>query len=442
MIRRELIKREKFYKLLNFTPTDAQKDPIYSKAKIRICNGGRRSGKTLIWCIEDARLLMSGPYSLWIVGPTYELASRAFRLLEQLLWHSSNEYIRSYMKPVKFINGYKKYIKFANGAELWMLSGEEPDKSLLGAGVDRLHITEAARFAEEVFSQYLLPCVSDTDGYILIDSTPWGDNWYKRLHDQGTLKINNIEAWTLPTWTNTVQFPLGENDPKVIQLKNLMSDTRYRQEVKGEFTTFEGRIIPEFTKEFHVVDEYIYKRGDIHYGGIDWGTTHPAALIVASYNEKTEEGIVIDEYIASGLKTEDLLNEAIRLNKKHNIKTWFAGNDRPENKILFNEHVNCVGAEDGHQLGVDILRSMATIRETEYLLKKYTRFYITKNCEKTIDSFMNAHYKKDRKGNSTGNFHDDRLDPLDGTRYIFASVGKEFDMDKLEGNLEYVLGEG
>lgn len=417
---RKLIPKNTFYKLIGFKPTSAQLGPLYSQSKIKVLVGGRRSGKTLTLGIEDCRVLLSGSYIVWAVAPSYELAERAWRVVAETFWkNKSNPTLAAHMTPIKMSEGpgLRRAI-FRNGAEFYALSAQDPDKSLLGAGVDRLHITEAARIKYRVYTEYLLPVIGDTKGTIVIDTTPRGKDWIYKLYNEGQDKknIKRIQSWKFPSWTNTYAFPKGQKDPQIELLRASMSDQAFQQEICAEFTAFEGKLIPEFNASVQVIphsealvrSHYIKK-----YGGIDWGHTHPAVLVVGSYNEKTQEGIIIDEYCATELRVEQLLARAILMNQKYNVQNWFAGNDRPENKLAFSDHMNIGGAIDSHEIGLETLRVMSK--------NENCKLYISENCVEIIAAFENAH-RKEIKGQLTDKWSDDYLDPLDATRYLYASI--------------------
>lgn len=440
---RPLINRRAFWNLIGFTPTQCQVAPANSNAQIRVFCAGRRTGKTLLWSIEDARILLSGPYRVWIVGPSHELVERCWRVIQSVLWNSPNRAVREYCKPTRITQGAPRRASFKWGAELVCLSAQDPDASLLGEGVDHLHITEAARLKEIVFQQYLLPVTVDRRAHIILDSTPRGKGWFKRLFDKGQKKgtavsaASMIESWKAPSWANTISFPKGELDPAIERMRSEMSPLTFQQEVEASFVTFEGRLVPEFDVSIHGYsgkDPFI---PPVIYAGFDWGYNHPAALVVGGV--VGGRAIVLDEFITTEQRPTEIIAVAKQLSKKWNIRCFFCSPERPEIVAEFNNSgLTASKANNERTMGIDTLAVyMKLIRNQFFPTESVKNFYISVDrCPKTIEAFETAHYKK-IKDITSDDFDDDHLDPVDAARYLFHSMKKQFDPEKI-GSLNWI----
>lgn len=441
---RNLIPREKWNRLIGYTPIGIQKEIVEDDSLIRVFCGGRRSGKTLLWSHDDARVLLSGPYRVWIVAPSHELVERCWRVIANDLWRSKNKEIRNYCKPLHINEspGLRR-VEFRNGAVLVGLSAQNPDKSLLGEGVDRLHITEAARIPRIVYEQYLLPTTLDFSAITVLDSTPRGDNWFRELYDKGQDKSQStIRSWKMPSWQNSSIFPDGKDDPKIKHIKENQSPAYYDQEIEALFTTFQGRLCPLFDKDIHGYyhQEPIGRPKDI-YAGCDWGYSHPNAITVGGVDNKGR-AIVLDEFVCTETLLQDIAKEAVKLKEKYKIKAFFCGHDNPEGIEVFNDFgLNASIANNNRKAGINTLNTFIKIEKDPYFPDRiHRRFNISKtNCPETVKALEIAHYKK-IKGEQSDEFDDDHLDPVDSLRYLFLSIQKQLDPDKI-GDIDYLLGE-
>jgi hypothetical protein len=329
---------------------------------------------------------------------------------------------------------------FKWGAELVGLSAQNPDKSLLGEGVDRLHITEAARISRIVYEQYLLPTTLDYHAIVTLDSTPRGKNWFKDLYDKGQAREGGIESWRMPSWSNTKLFPLGENDPGIQRIKESQSELTFKQEIEASFVTFVGRLVPEFERETHCYYGALpFNRPKEIYAGVDWGYSHPTVIIVGGI-DASGRAVVLEEYVTAQTRIEKIVEVARALQNKYRIEAFFCGPDEPEHISAFNEAgLNAIHAKNSRTAGIDVLGSLMKIDVNPFIPSETKkRFWISAdNCSTTISALETAHYKT-VKGEQSDEFDDEQLDPVDALRYLFLSMKKTFDPGKI-GDLDFIL---
>lgn len=373
-------------------------------------------------------MLISGPYRVWIVGPSHELAEKAWRVVASCLWRSRVKWVREYMRPVSLSEapGMRR-ASFQNGAEIVALSAQAPDKSLLGEGVDRLHPTEAARISRRVWDEYLLPVTMDLRGVTTLDSTPRGDNWFRELYEEGQARRGGVESWRLPTWSNTAVFPGGEHDPQIERFRARLSTESFRQEIEASFVTFRGRLVPEFDRDvhgFHGSPPWMPTR---IFGSVDWGYTHPTVLLVGGYDGQGR-GVLLEEWAATGQRLDQVIEEASRLSLTWGADLWFAGNDNPEGIAAFGEAgLDCAGAMDDHRAGIDCLGSLMHKRPDGR-----PAFALSLDgCPTTARALEVAHYRE-KHGELCDQFHDEMLDQVDAARYLFLSARSQWDPKGLE----------
>src|SRR6266566_3011260 len=84
MLEFENLVKDKFFELIDYTPhSDGQWQFHNCNAKHRIACCGRRWGKSLAAANELSFAALKPDSVYWIVGPTYKLAEKEFRIVHQ-----------------------------------------------------------------------------------------------------------------------------------------------------------------------------------------------------------------------------------------------------------------------------------------------------------------------------------------------------------------------
>lgn len=193
----------------------------------------------------------------WIVGPTYALGEKEFRVVFDDLFRKMGSYFNSLrgVKKSYNVDQGNMRIQMPWNTVLEVKSAEKQD-SLVGEGLDSLILSEAALHKRDTFQMYIEPALLDKRGVADFPSTPRGHNWYEALlwlPGQDPAE-EWVESWRFPTWENSALFPLGIDDPEIQKIKRTVSEFHWLQEYCAEFTALEGRIYEEFDRTIHVQD--------------------------------------------------------------------------------------------------------------------------------------------------------------------------------------------
>lgn len=246
------ISKEKVFKALGYTPhSDGQWEIHNDPTRFKVICCGRRWGKSLSAGHELTHALMSGKKELWIVGPTYELGEREFRVV-----HNDMQKLGLLKQCDVGFNVKAGHMKITTpwGSRIKVVSADKP-KSLLGEGLDGVCMSEAAQHIEETWNRYIRPTLADRKGFAIFPSTPQGFNWYYHAWMRGhDAQFPEWKSWKFPSWTNGVAFPGGRDDAEIKEAERVSSTMLFAQEWGADFTTFEGRIYDEFDPRIHVVD--------------------------------------------------------------------------------------------------------------------------------------------------------------------------------------------
>jgi hypothetical protein len=267
------LSKTKFFEQIGHKAHSVGQQEIHdSNAKYKVACCGRRFGKSLTFGTDMAFECLAPEQIFWIVGPTYKLAEKEFRIVHNIFTKKLG-LTKSLKIAYNAEQGHMR-IKFPWDTILQCASATNPD-SLLGEGLNGVIMSEAARHTMETWEQYIEPALSDEGGFAWFPSTPKGFNWFQGLWQLGQMPdMVNYESWQLPTWENTVKYPGGINNERLQQIKALVSPAFWKQEYAAEFTSFEGQIYEEFDPKIHVRD-ISYNPAWRNYWVFDYGFNDP-----------------------------------------------------------------------------------------------------------------------------------------------------------------------
>ena len=414
------INKNKYFQAIGYEPEDVQWDVHNSDARFRVNIQGRRSGKSYGAAHEAEPFILTPNTRGWIVAPTYELAHKIGREIYKDLILD-----RGFPTTAKQTNqGQLYYAKFANRSEMWIKSAEDPDKSLLGEGLDWLIVDEAAMLRKIVWEQYLRPTLSDRKGWALFNTTPRGYNWIYDLYVRGQSDdFPEWHSWQHPSWRS--RYFRDDLD----ELKRTLTKETFDQEYGAQFTSFAGKVFP-FDRSVHV-KKLTYKPEWPCYCSMDFGYRMPS---VGWYQVGVVEGHhevhLIDEIShKENIKTEELV-QMIK-SRQYPIEKYFgdpAGTGAQAqsgmgdieifrlNKIRVEYTTD--PANRAIAAGVDLVRSFFENAQGK------ARFFVSDTCTGHIEDFENYRYpdKKEDQHLKEEPLKDGRHDHgCDETRYFFIN---------------------
>jgi hypothetical protein len=271
-----MVNKKDLFRQLGYEPHSAAQWAVHnSTARFKVPCCGRRWGKSLSagQDMTAAVVDISKPNGYyWIVGPTYKLGEKEFRVVYKNLVEKLR--IGDKLKKQYNVNQGNMRIEMPWGTVCEVVSAEKPD-SLLGEGLDGVIMSEAAAHKADTWDRFIEPALSDKRGWAIFPSTPKGFNWYQGLWQLGQLEqYNDYESWRLPTWTNTVRYPGGRDDPEILRVKERVSPAWFSQEYGAEFTSYEGQIYEEWNDNIHV-RRINYEPSWKNFWAVDFGFSVP-----------------------------------------------------------------------------------------------------------------------------------------------------------------------
>lgn len=280
----------------------AQAEIAKDTHRFRVINAGRRFGKSTLVAWEMFAIAASQenarvPY----YAPTRDDA-------RDIMWKTLKEICEPL--TVGEPNESRLEINIRNrfgGTSLLVLYGWEAVQDRgKGVGVKNNHVffDEVSKFKnfDYGWEEVIRPTLIDLQGGATFISTPNGFNHFYDL----TLKSGTDPDYKYFHFTSRDNPYLNPEELDKMRLE--MGEDRYAQEVLGEFRKREGLVYREFDRDKHVIDE-LPEDLEVLYtlGGVDWGHTHPCAVVTIKKDYSGNYWIT-DEYYKQGQTEEDIVD--------------------------------------------------------------------------------------------------------------------------------------
>jgi hypothetical protein len=267
-----------FFQAIGYEPHAEQMRFHASRARFRVPVCGRRFGKSTMAARELEPELLVPKQRFWVVGPTYDLGEKEFRIIWDDLVIG-----RKLGQDKRLKKAYNKkqgdmYIEFPWQTRVEVRSADHPE-NLVGEALDGVILAEAAKHRLDTWERYVRAALSDRRGWASFPTTPEGQNWLYGVWQLGRdPDFPDWESWQFPTWANRVVFPGGRQDPEILMVERSTSAEWFAQEYGAEFTAFVGKIYGEFQENTHV-QRVEYNPAWPNYIAFDWGFVNPLAAI-------------------------------------------------------------------------------------------------------------------------------------------------------------------
>jgi hypothetical protein len=248
----------------------------------------------------------------WIVGPTYDLAEKEFRVVWDDLIIGQKLGLDKRVKKAYSKRSGEMWIEFPWQTRVECRSADHPE-NLVGEKLHGAIMSEAAKHRKDTWERFIRPALADARGWATFPTTPEGFNWLYNLWQFGRstdTTFKDYESWQFPSWDNPYVYPLGKDDPEIALIKATVLPAFFDQEIAAMFNAFVGKIYEEFQETVHV-KEHRYNPFWPNYITFDWGFTNPLAAVEFQVDPATDRVYVWREHYKAGL----MLDDHIRLIK-------------------------------------------------------------------------------------------------------------------------------
>lgn len=426
------IDKNAFFNKIGYVPHDKQVLYHTSNARFRLANCGRRFGKSTMAGRDLEPKLFLKNKTFWIVGPTYDLGEKEFRVIwddlivGQMLGRQK-DIRRAYNKK----QGHM-FIQFPWNTRIEVRSADHPE-NLVGEALDHVIMSEAAKHKEETWQRFIRPALADKRGGADFPTTPEGHNW---LYDLWMLgqddTVPEYESWRFPSWDNLAVYPDGENDAEIKLLRRTMAPEAFLQEIGADFSSFTGKIYPEWDVKTHVRNVK-FNPAWPNYIAFDWGYTNPLAAI--EFQVSPDDRIYVwREHYKAYTRVEDHIAELKRREQPQGYHLDLAFGDAADPEAAstvgnqFCQIFAMPEAKENWREGIDLVRSFMNREEgeDEYGGPIYRpAFFVDYSCKNTVHEFNQYRAPDSTKGRNAqeiGLRQDDHA--LDAIRYGLVHIYK------------------
>lgn len=396
------LNKGRYFQEIGHEPHSAgQKRYHDSKARFRIAACGRRYGKSTMAGRDLEPRMFIPDRRYWIVGPTYDLGEKEFRviwndLIVKLEFGKNKKVRKAYNK-----RSGEMYIELPNRTRLEVRSAQHPE-TLVGDNLDHVIMSEAAKHREDTYPKYIRAALADRLGTADFPSTPEGLNWFHDMYQLGMDPDETAyESFHFPSWENPIVYPGGRQDPEILHIERTTSKEFFDQEIGADFTTFVGRIYTEFDMQTHVLDDpYQFNPEWPNYMAIDWGYVHPLAAVEFQVSPSDEVFIWREHYMSYRTVDEhcQIMKERPQPEGYH-LDMAFGDAEDPEACAVVSQHmVPCWAdpmAKANWREGIDLVSSLMKPVDTGLVADEYgtplevVHFHIDRSCKHTIKEHMN-----------------------------------------------------
>ena len=258
--------KKQFWDKAEYSPSVEQLKAHDSTAAHVIIIGGEGGGKSFAGAMELAPHGLLPPFEntqgrraarirnrlYWLVGPDYEACRPEFIMLAEIYEDLD------LLVEINLPREGPCSLKTKTGTTVETRSAENPQKCMSGRGPQGIVYCEMGMLTHDIFDRGRTRLARSEEpgapGWswgagIIQNSLPW----FLELYDMGQ-QANEVDVETirLPTWSNTYTFPGGLDNPKIINLRNTLSQADWNERIAAEIAPPADIVFPEFNRVTHI----------------------------------------------------------------------------------------------------------------------------------------------------------------------------------------------
>lgn len=327
-----------------------------------------------------------------------------------------------FVKQARYDNGILKGIELTDGSKVSIYTYDQGREIWQGANPDFIWLDEEPT-DPEIWNEALARTrVKGKDGEscpLLMSMTPLSGpgtpvmEFFNEQTDEDVLRQS--AKWLVSFLSN----PFVDTS-----LAKAFKGHEYRQRVLGEACAPTGLVYSEFRRGTNVVPKFDPKElgpGTKYYSGIDFGLTHPTAIVTLAVDED-DNHYVFDEWEESDATIERIAEAHKRMTAKYDfeyhVRDSAAAREGLELKSRFGIHLVPADKASKGESGESNRR--AGILIINQLLAD-GKLVVADSCKKLIRQFETHYYKDTEKDGAVVKENDDLVD---GCRYLIFMVKK------------------
>lgn len=394
------------FRRIGYQPTPLQAPVHQSGATVLQIVGAEGAGKSQVTASEVAACV---PWCklIYLVGQTYDNAKREFEYLVEQLSIIGALDAREVSQPQQ---GHW-HMQTRTGCSIITLSVERGAASVIARGEqpDIIALCEAGTITSySVFLAAVRRATRVAGRIILVGTMKDNFGWYASLIDELAAPGNpwQGETYSLPAWSNTYLYPLGEDDPQIVRLRTILPDDEFQRTVAARRVPSKALVFPEFSYTEHVRPCSFDPEKPVHLW-IDPGY-YPSAYVVLAIQFHGPEVWVIDEIYLNFHTHQQVIAEAKKRPWWKNVRRLvidFAGRQHHAEKSAEEIWLAETGKKPYSQ-EVGILDGIA--RHRSFLQgemgadgQRHPRLFHDPRCKNSLEEYKRYKRPTDRDGNAT-----------------------------------------
>lgn len=242
---------------------------------------GRRWGKTVMSGVIAMTASSMGGRVAWVV-PIYKNG--------RSLWRWAEATVSPLRRYGVSLNRSDRIIEFPNGGGLSIYSADSGD-SMRSEAFHLVIVDEAARVAQDVYTDVIQPTLADYDGDLILISSPYGKNWFYQEYVTALSNGQRMAAWNAPTSANP-----NPNIRRAFELaKDRVPDRTYRAEWLAEFVDDGGEVFRNVRACATAVIQFEPIPGHEYIIGVDLGKLNDFTVCVV-FDVTTKSVAYLDRF--------------------------------------------------------------------------------------------------------------------------------------------------
>jgi hypothetical protein len=396
------IDKYKLFERIGYKPHPKQQLYHNSTARFKVPVCGRRFGKSTMAARDVEAELFQPGRMYWIVGPTYDLGEKEFRVIwDDLIVGLQLGQDKRIKKAYNKKQG-NMFIEFPWRTRIEVRSAEHPE-NLVGEGLHGVIMSEAAKHRSDTWERYVRAALADYRGWASFPTTPEGQNWLYKLWQFGrNPELADYVSWRFPSWDNPTLYPGGRDDPEIKLIEQTTAVEWFLQEIAADFTAFVGKIYGEFVEETHVT-KVEFNPAWPSYVFFDWGFVNPLCALFVQVDPRDNVYIWKEHYKGYQILSQHVAElRDMKWPEGFHLDMGFGDAADPEAvEEISQTYVQCVGdpeAKVNWREGVQLVKTFLKpyeVGQDEYGGPLYKpKLFVDHSCINTIREFNNYKAKQ------------------------------------------------
>lgn len=330
-----------------------QREFIHNPAHFSAIIGGIGSGKSQGGCIRDVRAAMGWigdkqiptPNLGMVTAPTYPMLRDAtLRTFRDV----AGDLVKDFHKA-------EMVAEMVNGSEVLFRTADDPDK-LRGPNLTWWHGDESALYHKDVWRVAIGRLRQNGQGYAWLTTTPKGRNYIYQVFIQE--HKDDLDYFIKRVSTRDNPF-LDES--YIVGLEHEYEGDYAKQELEGDFVSFEGLVYPEFSYSRHVTSDIPTSFKQV-IAGVDWGFVNPGVIKVYGVTSDDRMYCVHEEY-ARQRGIDEWADVALQLRNIWRIERYECDPSEPDYISKFNaKGCKAVAANNTVSTGIQAVKRRLAVR--------------------------------------------------------------------------------